>query len=547
MQEPLSPLSNIYTQISSKQWPEALASAEQHLAAQPAIADAHYAKAFILDKLGRRKKAEQAILLAIEQNPYKADYYALLAFFYQQRRRSEHAHYVANYGLSLQPEHATCLSLRALALVSLFRLEEAHGAIQQLRAVRQTTQPAQPNEHVLPIVHDDVEVLFERALEIDPFRTKTRKECFDTIKNKMSLGRLAHTILPEGRAKTIFGLFIIGAIITAITYFFRDQATYRSFSPLVLVILIVLWTRTAISFGANLPMLFTKPYRRFIQAYDIKLAVQVWILLIISLTAFLCWHEFKSFTGLTFAIIFAIGVQSREEKFASGRDASGLTIPAPRKPKEKKAKTAPAWQHVDYADASYNLLYQVLRTMPPFIKFGIKINTFLVQKASLAIVLWPIIFGILKVSDVVQNYNYLLWPMLALLFYMQCFLIWYPVADLPLLHPRAARKFIPTRRRNHALKMLLLQMLSMATLVGWLVLHDDRVLWLSLAVFLIIVQQSIFLKNNRVQVSTEEYDNNEPLRQALIAYVQERMRTDGAGKTITKSEAAGSGSQIPGE
>ncbi len=86
----------------------------------------------------------------------------------------------------------------------MFRLQEAHVVLQQvllLKAKGVVSKQA-------AFVTDDVEALYEQALTIDPFKTKSRLDNFNTIKLRNADYRTIRKVTLVERSKTFFGLLV---------------------------------------------------------------------------------------------------------------------------------------------------------------------------------------------------------------------------------------------------------------------------------------------------------------------------------------------------
>ena len=117
---------------------EALESAREAVRLAPDWPYAHASLAEVYLRLGRNRDAERSARTALEMGTFDTTCHALLsaALLNQPwRRMAAEALREADFGLALNPQHALCARLRALALSRLGRHEEARQAAAYARSV----------------------------------------------------------------------------------------------------------------------------------------------------------------------------------------------------------------------------------------------------------------------------------------------------------------------------------------------------------------------------------------------------------------------------
>jgi tetratricopeptide (TPR) repeat protein len=149
---------------------EALAAAEQGVRLDPTAAYSYYARAVVLDRALKPALAANDMEEAIRIDPTDPDYFAFAAQIYDHQLKFRQALAMAERGLGIDPNHAQCSALRASALRSLGRRQEAEQTL--ARAIEQS-----PNDTCLHAelgweqYQNDHEVArghFLESLRIDP-------------------------------------------------------------------------------------------------------------------------------------------------------------------------------------------------------------------------------------------------------------------------------------------------------------------------------------------------------------------------------------------
>ncbi len=171
-------LENARQAISTGDYTGAGRYADEVLTLNEEHGNAYYWKGAALFGQKKYKKAVSSLTEAVVLYEFNIDYFSLLALAYFKTAQAEKAVLVADRGLALQADDLACLEVKTLSLIALFRLQEAHVVLQQvllLKAKGVVSKQA-------AFVTDDVEALYEQALTIDPFKTKSRLDNFNTIK-----------------------------------------------------------------------------------------------------------------------------------------------------------------------------------------------------------------------------------------------------------------------------------------------------------------------------------------------------------------------------
>jgi tetratricopeptide (TPR) repeat protein len=115
--------------MQQKKYDEAMEEVGQAIVHAPDMAFAHYAAGCVLQERNRFEEAEVAAREAVRLAPEDANYWGLLSQTFVSRKLWARGLEAADHGLEADPEDATCVNLRAVALVNLGRKEEAAAAI----------------------------------------------------------------------------------------------------------------------------------------------------------------------------------------------------------------------------------------------------------------------------------------------------------------------------------------------------------------------------------------------------------------------------------
>lgn len=496
---------------------EALSLCDAALAIEPANADSLFLKALVLYKLKDHRHAEPLVIEAFAINTFSIEYYTLLSAIYLRKGQLEEANFVADQGLAFQGGHLPTLQLKALALIRLFRLQEAHAVIQKMQRIRQETIVLEPENDTM--ADDDPEVLMEHALTIDPFKTKSRLESLDAIKTQTGVFRMVRGVMFAERNNAIIGIGIIAGVVMAVAYFFRDAATYKAFTMLIVSLLLaVTGQKNALSVSTNAPLFFPRVFRQFLQQKDIRMAVRGMIAMVMVVAGCVAWHYMKSFVGLGAAVFATAYFVLLQEKFSDGRSLSGFTIPKPKRKKEDAQKTE--MTTIPLEQVPYHTLYHVLRRDFP----GKKLLGKLVAGSTLLygllfIVAYPLIFLIMKWSGVPMSYKILVIPELIAVFVMQLPFMMSQISDIPVFFPSGARRFIPRSARSRAYLRLLVAVLFIGSVAAWLVLDNAHVLW-ACGLLLFMMVRSIFSLKKTKAVNFEG-DGTTPSKEDLIEYIRQ--------------------------
>ncbi|PMD92402.1 hypothetical protein BWI97_20125 [Siphonobacter sp. BAB-5405] len=120
--------------INTHEYPKALETAEELLSQAPDYSIAHYFHGVTLLLVKRYTDAEQALLEAVELDPWDADYFNMLGTLHNLQKHWEKALFYADQGLAIDPEHVQCLNTRTEALTKLGRLDEMQSTIEETLA-----------------------------------------------------------------------------------------------------------------------------------------------------------------------------------------------------------------------------------------------------------------------------------------------------------------------------------------------------------------------------------------------------------------------------
>jgi tetratricopeptide (TPR) repeat protein len=520
---------------------EALSVCDAALALDPSNADSLFLKALVLYRLGDHRKAEPLLIEAFAINAFSIEYYTLLSGIYLHKGELEEANLVADQGLAFHAGHLATLQVKALALIRLFRLQEAHGVMQKMQRIRQESVPAQ---EACAIAEDDPEVLMEQALTIDPFKTKSRLESLDAIKTQTGIFRLTRGVMFAERNNTIIGLGILAGLIMAIAFFFRDHATYKAFTVLIVSLLLaVTGQKNALSASTNMPLFFPKAFRKFLQKKDVSMAVRAMIAMILMIAACCVWHYMKSFIALFVAFSATAYFVLLQEKFPSGTSLNAFTIPKPRRKKQEEAQMSITT--VPLEQVSYDMLYRAMRRYFPGKDLVATIATGRsLLYGFLFVLIYPLVFLTMKMSGIDLSYKVLVIPEFIALFVLQFPFMMGTIANLPVFFPAGARRFIPGSARRNAYLRLLLALLLAGSFVAWLVLDNAHVLWASgLLMFLMV--RSIFSIGKKKEAATVA-DERTPSKEELIAYIRQHhevLKRVEVTQPLTAVSAEGSGEQ----
>jgi uncharacterized membrane protein len=405
----------------------------------------------------------------------------------------------------LKPNDLYLLEVKALALISLFRLQEAHVILPAIQALKEHgIVEEQPT-----FITDDPEALYEQALTIDPFKTKSRLDNFNTLKMPHAGYRLLRKITLTDRSTALIGFLMLVGLAVAATYFFRDGATYRSFSPLVFMLL---WRgmakENALNAATNLPVFFTGSFRTMLQKYDRSRTLKGIAYYVITFAAFAVWHTQKSWIALVVAFISATLFTLLDESFAPG---TGIKTVQYKTTRRKKAPDAP----IQFAMAPYESLYG-LAVCPGLRRFTqALLKTDLLKYGFRSIAIFPILFLLVWIfADV--PYRFLLYcemiPVILLLFIYTL----QPALGLKVFFPAAAREFVPSAHARRSVKIMVVWALLFAVIAAHFVLQN----YYMLIALVVIIPLLVLYALLRKQIP----ENGDPeKKERLIAYLNARL------------------------
>jgi Tfp pilus assembly protein PilF len=203
---------------------DAVEAARRAVALDPDLAFAQYVLGLALLDHDDVSGAERAAREALRLDP-DADSYALLAQVLVRRRHWQDALDAATRGLEIDPEHAGCANLRALALGQLGRAGEAEAALDETLALDPDNAHSHANrgwQLLRESNHEQALESFREALRLDPTSDWARSGIKEALKARKGLYRvfLRYTLWMgtlTGRARwfVIIGLFGLARIARA--------------------------------------------------------------------------------------------------------------------------------------------------------------------------------------------------------------------------------------------------------------------------------------------------------------------------------------------
>ena len=171
---------------------DAVEAGRRAVALAPELAFAHYAYGWALVEQREFGAAENAAREALRLDP-GADEHALLAQVHIRQRRWRDALDVADRGLNVDPEHAACANLRALALAGLGRSAEAVAGVHDVLAHDPDDAYAHTNRGWLLLRQSNPQAAldsFRTALRLDPTLDWARAGIIEAMKARKGAYRL---------------------------------------------------------------------------------------------------------------------------------------------------------------------------------------------------------------------------------------------------------------------------------------------------------------------------------------------------------------------
>jgi tetratricopeptide (TPR) repeat protein len=203
---------------------DAVEAGRRAVAIDPEMAFAHYAHGWAQVEHGDFAAAERAAQEALRIDP-SGDAYALLAQVHVRQRRWKDALDVAERGLHIEPEHPACANLRALALGTLGRGDDARAAVHEVLALDPDDAYAHANRGWLLLRQsnpDEAIESFRAALRLDPTLDWARAGIVEAMKARNGLYRLVlqyslwvDTLSTRSQWLLIFGLYFGARIVRA--------------------------------------------------------------------------------------------------------------------------------------------------------------------------------------------------------------------------------------------------------------------------------------------------------------------------------------------
>ena len=171
---------------------EAVQTGRRAVALDPESPFAHYALGWALLEHDDTSAAERSAREALRLDPDGSSY-ALLGHVLARQRRWQEALETAGRGLQVEPEHAGCANVRAMALGSLGRGEEARRAVTGVLTLDPDNAYAHANHGWLLLRQakpDEALESFRAALRLDPSLDWARSGIIEALKARRGLYRL---------------------------------------------------------------------------------------------------------------------------------------------------------------------------------------------------------------------------------------------------------------------------------------------------------------------------------------------------------------------
>jgi Tfp pilus assembly protein PilF len=269
-QDPDNPLSHAYLSMClnrSDKNDEALREADEAVRCAPDLAFCHYVRGCALQGKKRLPEAEAAIAESIRLDPDDADYPALLAAIEMDRRDWNAALEAANRGLALDPEHNTCLNLRAMALVQLGRKAEAAKTLgtaladdpdNALTHANQGWALLHQGDHARALEH------FREALRIEPELEWARIGIVESLKARFWIYRvMLGFFLWMGRQSRVAQWVVIIGFVAGRQILDVIQKQRPELAPLITPILILSFTFLLLTWISSPLFNITLRFNRF--------------------------------------------------------------------------------------------------------------------------------------------------------------------------------------------------------------------------------------------------------------------------------------------
>ncbi len=453
-------------------------------------------------------------------NEFNADYFSLLALAYLKSAQAEKANLVADRGLALQADDLACLEVKTLCLIALFRLQEAHVVLQQVLQLKAKGIVSKQSAFVT----DDIEALYEQALTIDPFKTKSRLDNFNTIKLRNADYRTMRKVTLVDRSKTFVGLLVLISFITAITYFIRDDATYKSFT---FILFIALWRGLAkegpVNAATNFRFLFKKDFAFVFQKYDRTTTIKGIILYLVTFVALFFWHIDRSWIALIVAFVSGGLFSLHDESFAPGTRIKTVEYKSSRKKKNGQSNGMFA---VPFEEIPYEYLYRLgmhagaRRIVNGMVKP--KVGGF----GFLFILLFPLCFLLLRAFTDAVPYIVLLYvemgAVICILFIMSI----YELFNLKIFYPSAVREFIPSAHLRSGIYFHTLWLLLFGCVAAHFWTQNFYLLLGVAAIIAVIIVSGVRLLKTRNHRAKEVLKNEDAeKKERLVAYLRANALT----------------------
>jgi len=513
-------LENARQAISTGDYTGAERYADEVLALNEEHGNAYYWKGAALFGQKKYKKAVSSLTEAVVLYEFNTDYFSLLALAYFKSAQAEKAVLVADRGLALQADDLACLEVKTFSLIALFRLQEAHVTLQQVLQLKARAVISKQ----AAFVTDDIEALYEQALTIDPFKTKSRLENFNTVKLRNADYRTMLWVTAVNRSKTFVGFLVLISLITAVTYFFRDDATYKSFTFLLFVLL---WRGLAkegpVNAATNFRFLFKKDFGFVFQKYDRSHTIKGILLYLVTFAALFYWHIDRSWAALVVAFISGGVFSLHDESFAPGTKIKTVEFKSARKKKNGQANGVFA---VPLEEIPYEYLYRLgmhagaRRVVNSLVKP--KVGGF----GFLFILLFPLGFLLLRAFTDAIPYIVLLYVEMAAVICILFIMSVYELFNLKIFYPAAVREFIPSAHLRSALYFYTLWLLLFGCIAAHFWTQNFYLLLGAGAIIVVLIVSGVRLlkaRNHRAKEDLKTGDAEK--KERLVAYLKANALT----------------------
>lgn len=459
------------------------------------------------------KAAIQSLTEASILEPFNADYFALLALAYYRSGMAAYALNAAERGLTVYPNHVRCLQVKALSLIALFRLQEASLAVSAVASITAKESAIEP-----PVfITEDIGELYERALEIDPFKTKKRLDSLNGIKLQNSAYRTLRKITLVDKPKGLFGFMMLVALAIALSYFIRDNATYRSFSPLLFV---MLWGGMGkdipVNVSTNFGFFFKAKFAWVLQKVDRAMAIRGVICYVLAFAAFFVWHYQHSWIALIVYFVAGGIFAVYGESFPTGYETKSIPY---RSVRRKKGQPAGNTKMVALEDAPFELMLQLARYRWVGRVLQQLVKPKIAGRLLVLILVYPLVLFVARIFTDAISYNVIMYGELLIICVFIFTLSASRLFNLKVFYPKPAREFVPGAYVRRTLVLWSVWTLLVASAVLRFYIHSGyEFAGIGVAVVLLF-----FTSVSRLKTSPDEEAAKKP---GLLAYLRANELTD---------------------